>query len=99
MIKLTEYLATGRPVVAYDLPEHRVTAGDAGVFVPPSLGHDGLARAIVQMAANPSDLKALADKAAQRLGNADLSDAVAERALLRAYDQARQLGRSRGAPW
>ena len=53
MIKLTEYLAAGRPVVAYDLPEHRVTVGDAGVFVPPSLGHSGLAHAIVRMAANP----------------------------------------------
>ena len=32
MIKMTEYLALGKPVVAFDLPEHRVTAGDAAVY-------------------------------------------------------------------
>jgi glycosyltransferase involved in cell wall biosynthesis len=32
MIKMTEYMALGKPVVAFDLPEHRVTAGDAAVY-------------------------------------------------------------------
>jgi glycosyltransferase involved in cell wall biosynthesis len=32
MIKMTEYLALGKPVVAFDLPEHRVTAGEAAVY-------------------------------------------------------------------
>ena len=99
MIKLTEYLATGRAVLAYDLPEHRVTVGDAGVFVPPSLGYNGLAHAIVRMATNPSDVKLLADRARRRLNEADLSEAMAEQALLRAYDQAGQLALSRGSRW
>ena len=99
MIKLTEYLAAGRPVVAYDLPEHRVTVGDAGVFVPPSLGHSGLAHAIVRMAANPPDVKLLADRARRRLNEGGLSDAIAEQALIRAYDQAGQLASSRGTRW
>jgi glycosyltransferase involved in cell wall biosynthesis len=36
MIKLTEYLALGLPVVAYDLPENRHTCGDAARYVGPS---------------------------------------------------------------
>jgi len=35
MIKLTEYLGLGRPVVAYDLPENRVTCGEAAWFAAP----------------------------------------------------------------
>jgi glycosyltransferase involved in cell wall biosynthesis len=33
--KLIEYLAFGRPVVAFDLKEHRRTAGEAAVYVTP----------------------------------------------------------------
>jgi glycosyltransferase involved in cell wall biosynthesis len=33
MIKMMEYMAIGKPIVAFDLPEHRVTAGDAAVYV------------------------------------------------------------------
>lgn len=36
MIKLTEYLALGLPVVVYDLPENRHTCGDAALYVSPS---------------------------------------------------------------
>ncbi len=36
MIKLMEYMALGKPVVAFDLPEHRVTAGDAALYVTPN---------------------------------------------------------------
>jgi glycosyltransferase involved in cell wall biosynthesis len=32
MIKVTEYLSLGKPVVAYDLPETRYTAGDAALY-------------------------------------------------------------------
>lgn len=36
MIKIMEYLAMGKPVVAFDLVEHRVTAGDYAVYVQPN---------------------------------------------------------------
>jgi glycosyltransferase involved in cell wall biosynthesis len=36
MIKIGEYLALGKPVVAFDLPEHRVTAGEAAVYATPN---------------------------------------------------------------
>ena len=34
MIKMTEYMVYGKPIVAFDLPEHRFTAQDAAVYVP-----------------------------------------------------------------
>ena len=36
MIKMTEYLALGKPIVAFDLPEHRVTAQEAAVYAEPN---------------------------------------------------------------
>ncbi len=32
MIKVLEYMALGKPVVAYDLTEHRITAGEAALY-------------------------------------------------------------------
>lgn len=34
-VKVAEYLAAGKPVVAYDLPETRFTAADAGLYAVP----------------------------------------------------------------
>lgn len=36
MIKIMEYMALGRPVVAFDLTEHRRSAGDAAVYATPN---------------------------------------------------------------
>lgn len=33
MIKLTEYMALGKPIVAFDLPEHRFTAQSAALYI------------------------------------------------------------------
>jgi glycosyltransferase involved in cell wall biosynthesis len=35
-IKITEYMAMGLPIVCFDLPEHRVTAGDCAVYAKPN---------------------------------------------------------------
>ncbi|MFC2169337.1 glycosyltransferase family 4 protein [Acidobacteriota bacterium] len=35
-IKIMEYMAGEKPIVAYDLPEHRVTAGDAAIYAKPN---------------------------------------------------------------
>lgn len=52
MIKMMEYMAAGKPIVAFDLPEHRFSAGEAAVYVPPN---DELefARAIAQLMDDP----------------------------------------------
>jgi glycosyltransferase involved in cell wall biosynthesis len=34
MNKMVEYMALGKPIVAFDLPEHRFTAREAAVYVP-----------------------------------------------------------------
>ena len=36
MIKMTEYMALGKPIAAFDLPEHRVTAQEAAVYAIPN---------------------------------------------------------------
>jgi hypothetical protein len=36
MIKVSEYMALEKPVVAFDLPEHRFTAQDAAVYARPN---------------------------------------------------------------
>jgi glycosyltransferase involved in cell wall biosynthesis len=52
MIKMMEYMALGRPVVAFDLPEHRVTGGSAVHFVPAD-DDRALAQAIVDLMDDP----------------------------------------------
>jgi glycosyltransferase involved in cell wall biosynthesis len=52
MIKVMEYMALGKPIVAFDLPEHRITAQDAAVYVPPNDDLE-LARAIAALADDP----------------------------------------------
>lgn len=51
-IKIMEYMALGKPIVSFDLPETRVSAGHAALFVPPN---DTLAfaRAIERMMDDP----------------------------------------------
>lgn len=52
MIKVLEYMALGKPVVAYDLTEHRITAGDAALYA----ANDGpreLARQIATLLDQP----------------------------------------------
>ena len=36
MIKMLEYMAQGKPIVAFDLPEHRFTAQAAAMYVRPT---------------------------------------------------------------
>jgi glycosyltransferase involved in cell wall biosynthesis len=48
MNKTMEYMAFELPVVAFDLRETRISAGDAAVYVPPN-GVDDYAKAIVEL--------------------------------------------------
>jgi glycosyltransferase involved in cell wall biosynthesis len=48
IVKLMEYMAQGRPVAAFDLPEHRVTAGDTALYAAPNDERD-LARQILRL--------------------------------------------------
>jgi glycosyltransferase involved in cell wall biosynthesis len=52
MIKMTEYMALGKPIVAFDLPEHRFTAQTAAAYAKPNDDFD-LARVIAELARDP----------------------------------------------
>jgi glycosyltransferase involved in cell wall biosynthesis len=52
MVKLMEYMALGKPVVAYDLTEHRVTAGDAALYAQPNDELD-MARQLMRLIEDP----------------------------------------------
>jgi glycosyltransferase involved in cell wall biosynthesis len=58
MVKIMEYMALGKPIVAFDLPEHRYSAQQAAVYVP---ANDELAfaHAIAQLMDDPRRREAL----------------------------------------
>jgi len=40
MVKMAEYMALAKPIVAFDLPEHRETAGKAAIYAEPNDDND-----------------------------------------------------------
>jgi glycosyltransferase involved in cell wall biosynthesis len=82
MIKLAEYLALGKPVVAYDLLETRRTVGDAALLVPA-----GDARAFAEQIARLAEDSELRERMAQlgRERACELTWERSEAALLSAY--------------
>jgi glycosyltransferase involved in cell wall biosynthesis len=82
MIKVSEYLAAGLPTVIADLPENRVTAGDAARYFRPGDATD-LAMHLEEVLFDPSCRQALAEAAGRR-APALLWDRSAPR-LLAAY--------------
>ena len=65
--KLFEYMASGRPVIAVDLPVMREVLGDdpAALMVPPD-SPDRLAEAILELLADPREAERLAESASRR---------------------------------
>jgi glycosyltransferase involved in cell wall biosynthesis len=53
MNKTMEYMAFGLPVVAFDLLETRVSAGDAASYADPRSGPQGLAEVLVELLDDP----------------------------------------------
>jgi glycosyltransferase involved in cell wall biosynthesis len=53
MNKTMEYMAFALPVVAFDLVETRVSAGDAAVYADPASGPQGFAEALVRLVDDP----------------------------------------------
>ncbi len=58
MIKMTEYMTLGKPIVAFDLPEHRVTAQGAAVYARANDEFD-FARALAQLMDDPERRQAM----------------------------------------
>ncbi len=82
MIKVTEYLACSRPVVAFDLRETRYTAGPAALYA--KCGDlDQFAALIVELAGDPQLRMALATAGSQR--SKELTWENSEKELIGAY--------------
>jgi glycosyltransferase involved in cell wall biosynthesis len=58
MFKLMEYMSLGKPSVVFDLPEHRVTAQQAAVYVTPN-DELGFAKALAQLMDDPQHRETL----------------------------------------
>ncbi len=65
MTKVSEYIALGLPVVAADIPENRVTAGDAAWYFPPG-DVAALAAAVESLAHDPQERTELCARARRR---------------------------------
>lgn len=66
MIKMTEYMALGIPIVAFDLPEHRVTAGEAAIYAEPNNELD-FAKKIVRLMDNPEERRKMGTIGRERI--------------------------------
>ena len=85
MNKLMEYMAFGKPIVAFDMTETRVSGGEAGVYVSQH-DADGLADAVVELADDP-DRRARLGQAGRRRIEDELAWEHQARSLLGAYRQ------------
>jgi glycosyltransferase involved in cell wall biosynthesis len=86
MNKTLEYMATGVPVVAFDLEETRVSAGDAGAYAPPNRP-EGLARMVLELLDDPERRAAMGRIGLERVAG-PLSWAESSRHLMAAYEAA-----------
>jgi glycosyltransferase involved in cell wall biosynthesis len=83
MTKVVDYLAMGRPVVAFDLAETRLLMGDGGVVARPSARE--LALTLLDLSGQPDRLSAMSGAAARRLDELEISWDRSKEALLRGY--------------
>jgi glycosyltransferase involved in cell wall biosynthesis len=83
MTKMAEYMALAKPIVAFDLPEHRRTAQAAAIYVRPN---DELefARALAQLADDPERRRTMGVLARRRV-ETELAWHYSARTLVEAY--------------
>jgi glycosyltransferase involved in cell wall biosynthesis len=86
MIKIAEYMAMARPVVAFDLTESRVTAGDAAVYAEPN-DPSSFARCIDGLLDDPGRRAEMGATGRRRVENG-LGWEHSQRHLLDAYTRA-----------
>ncbi len=81
---MTEYLALGKATVAFDLPEHRVTAQEAALYAQPNEELD-FAQKIIELIDNPVRRQRMGEIGKQRV-KTELAWTHQERHLLEAYE-------------
>ena len=84
MIKLTEYMALSKPIVAFDLPEHRITAGEAAVYAQANSPTD-FARRVATLLDDPGTMETMGATGRRRVER-ELGWAHQARALCKVYD-------------
>ncbi len=85
MIKMTEYMALGKPIVAFDLTEHRYTAQEAALYVPPN-DELAFARALATLMDDPQRREEMGAAGRRRI-ETELAWKYSVQHLLRAYSQ------------
>ena len=66
MVKMTEYMALSRPIVAFDLTEHRATAEAAALYAQPNSELD-FAKQIARLMDDPALRKQLGEHGRKRI--------------------------------
>jgi glycosyltransferase involved in cell wall biosynthesis len=94
MIKIPEYMALGRAVASYALPESRVSAGDTALYAAPG-DPDSLGRCVAELLDDPERRAQMGARARERV-ETELAWQHSEGPLLAAY--ARVLSRPAPAP-
>ena len=84
MIKVMEYMALAKPIVAFDLPEHRISAGDAAVYAEANDESD-MARKIEQLMDDRDQRRYMGTIGRERV-HSNLAWEHQENALLAAYE-------------
>lgn len=83
MIKILDYMALGKPIVAFDLPETRRSAGDAAIYAKPNDQME-FAKALVFLMDHPEQ-RATMGANGRRRAEGELSWATSAAHLLRTY--------------
>ncbi|MCB0197562.1 MAG: glycosyltransferase family 4 protein [Anaerolineae bacterium] len=84
MIKISEYMALGKPIVVFDLPEHRVTAQAAAVYARPNDELD-FARQIILLMDDQERRQKMGQLGRERI-ETKLAWSYQEKHLLEAYE-------------
>jgi glycosyltransferase involved in cell wall biosynthesis len=95
MIKSLEYMALGKPVVAFDLPETRVACRNAALYATPNSSAD-LAAKIIELARDPVLRRRLGEAGVAQI-DSRLAWEIGEVALLSAYADLLERDGARGS--
>lgn len=90
MVKISEYMALGRPIVSYDLAESRFAAGEAAVFASPE-NHEEFAQLVSALLDDPERRRTMGDAGRNRAEDL-LAWEHQQQALLAAYARALESG-------
>lgn len=85
MNKIMEYMFFGLPIVAYDLTEHRISAGPAALFAEPNLER-ALAERIIELLDDPASRERMGRAGRERV-QAVLAWEHSAPVLLAAYER------------